>query len=41
VIGKGGEFINKIKERSGAKLSIDKPVRDHDERVIHISADDK
>ena len=37
---KGGEFINKIKEKTGARISVDKPYRDYDERIIHIESDD-
>lgn len=36
----GGEFINQIKERTGARITLDKPFRDFDERVIHIESDD-
>ena len=36
----GGEFIVKIKDATHAKLSVDKAVRDYDERVIHIESMD-
>ncbi|KIY97491.1 hypothetical protein MNEG_10470 [Monoraphidium neglectum] len=40
VIGKGGEFITKIKDLSRSKLSVDKPLGDFEERVIHVESPD-
>lgn len=36
----GGEFIVRIKESTKAKVTVDKPVRDYEERVIHVESAD-
>ncbi|MCO5614293.1 hypothetical protein L7F22_068571 [Adiantum nelumboides] len=38
IIGKGGNVIKKMREETGAKIKIEEPISDCDERVVLISA---
>jgi hypothetical protein len=36
----GGEFINSIKDKTHAKINVDKQAGDFDERIVHIESFD-
>ncbi|KAH7445553.1 hypothetical protein KP509_01G014300 [Ceratopteris richardii] len=38
IIGKGGNAINKVRDDTGAKIKIDDPIANCDERIIYISS---
>ncbi|KAF6263313.1 hypothetical protein COO60DRAFT_1635330 [Scenedesmus sp. NREL 46B-D3] len=41
VIGKGGDFIQMTKSKTGAKVGVDKPIGNSEERLVHVQGFDE